>query len=67
MTWEYKTIRLSAPVTRYSERKVEDVLGTLDPLLNEAGNEGWELVSTLDTEALGYTKFIVAIFKRAKK
>ena len=67
MAWEYKTIRLSAPVTNYSERNVEDLLGTLEPLLNEAGKEGWELAGTLDTEALGYTKFIVAVFKRPTK
>ena len=67
MKWEYKTTRLCAPVSGYSEQKVEALLGTLDPTLNEAGKDGWELVSTLDTEALGYTKFIVAIFKRPRQ
>ena len=67
MKWEYKTNRLEAPVTTYSERKVEEILEGLDPLLSEAGRDGWELVSTFDTEALGYTKFIVMIFKRPRK
>jgi len=66
MEWEYKTIRLSADVSSYREKKMEDLLNSLDPILNEAGAGGWELVSTFDTEALGYTKFIVGIFKRPK-
>lgn len=64
MKWEYETVRLAAPVSDYSESKVEEVLNQLGPQLNELGEQGWELVSTLDTKALGYTKFIVAIFKR---
>jgi hypothetical protein len=67
MAWEYKTIRLSADVSSYREKRIDELLGSLDPMLNEAGESGWELVSTFDTEALGYTKFIVGIFKRPKE
>ena len=64
MKWEYKTIQLSLPVSDYKESEVEEVLNQLKPQLNSLGENGWELVSTFDTQALGYSKFIVAIFKR---
>ena len=67
MQWEYKTMRLALPVSDYRESKVEEVLNQLEPQLNEFGEQGWELVSALDTEVLGYTKFIVAIFKRPRQ
>lgn len=66
MTWEYKILRLNSPVSDYSDKKAEEVLSELEPLLNQAGADGWELVSTFDTAALGYTKTVVAIFKRSK-
>ena len=66
MVWEYKTIQLNSPVIGYSEKKVEKALSRLEPILNQAGEDGWELVSTFDTAALGYTKSIVAVFKRQK-
>lgn len=67
MEWEYKTIRLKPPVTDYAEQKVEHVLDDLTPQLNDAGRDGWELVNVLDTEALGYTNFVVAVFKRPRQ
>ncbi len=66
MAWEYKMIQFNSPVSNYSERKAEEALASLEPLLNNAGNDDWELVSTFDTAALGYTKSVVAIFKREK-
>jgi hypothetical protein len=66
MTWEYKIIQLSSPVSDYSAKKAEEALSGLEPLLNQAGADGWELVSTFDTAALGYTKSVVAVFKRPK-
>ena len=66
MAWEYKMIQLNSPVSNYTERKAEEALSSLEPLLNNAGNDNWELVSTFDTAALGYTKSVVAIFKREK-
>lgn len=67
MSWEYKIIQLNSPVSGYSDRKAEEVLSDLEPLFNQAGADGWELVSTFDTSALGYTKSVVAVFKRTKK
>ena len=66
MAWEYKTVQLNSPVTDYSAKKAEEVLFGLEPLLNQAGEDGWELVSTFHTSALGYTKSVVAVFKRPK-
>jgi len=63
---EYKIIQLSSPVSGYSAKTAEEALSNLEPLLNQAGEAGWELVSTFDTAALGYTKSIVAVFKRPK-
>lgn len=64
--WEYKTIHLNLPVSDYRAKKAEAILSDLEPLLNKAGEDGWELVSTLATAVLGYTKSIVVIFKRPK-
>ena len=66
MVWEYKTVQLSSPVTDYSAKKAEEAISGLEPLLNQAGEDSWELVSTFDTAALGYTKSVVAVFKRPK-
>ena len=66
MIWEYRTIQLKSPVSDYSAEKAEEALSALEPLLNEAGKDGWELVITFDTAALGYTKSVVAVFKRPK-
>lgn len=66
MAWEYKVIHLNSPVSDYSEKKADEVLAELEPLLNQAGSDGWELTSTFDTVALGYTKSVVAILKREK-
>ncbi len=66
MDEEYKIIQLRSPVSDYSAKKAEEALSGLEPLLNQAGEDGWELVSTFDTAALGYTKSVVAVFKRPK-
>jgi hypothetical protein len=66
MPWEYKVIQLSSPVSDYSAKKAEEALSGLETLLNQAGEDGWELVNTFDTSALGYTKSVVAVFKRPK-
>ena len=64
MAWEYRMIQLSSPVSDYSAKRSEEALSGLEPLLNQAGEDGWEFVSTFDTAVLGYTKSVVAIFKR---
>ena len=66
MNWEYKTMRLTANVSTTHGKELDELVRTLDGVLNHAGGEGWELISTLDTEVVGYNKFIIAIFKRPK-
>jgi hypothetical protein len=66
MNWEYKTSRLTANVSTTHGKDLDELVHTLDGVLNHAGAEGWELVSTLDTEVVGYNKFIIGIFKRPK-
>lgn len=67
MIWEYKTVKLSISGYDYGDRTVEKVFGEIESSLNEAGKDGWELVSTLDNEKTGYIKLIIAIFKRPMK
>lgn len=66
MVWEYEIIQLSLPLANYTPKSSEEALAGLNPRLNQAGAEGWELVSTFDTAAIGYTNSIVAVFKRPK-
>lgn len=67
MRWEYKTVKLSISGYDYGDRTVEKVFGEIENALNEAGQDGWELVSTLDNDKSGYIKLIIAIFKRPMK
>lgn len=59
--WEYKTIKVDA----------KGILGgvvdmaAFDALLNDLGAQGWNLVSTFDTNMIhGASREIVAVFKR---
>jgi len=59
--WEYKTVSVPTHGWMGGIVKAEE----LDAILNQFGQEGWELVSALDTNMdRGQTRFIVAIFKR---
>jgi hypothetical protein len=63
MIWEYKTIKLAA--TGWVGGKIDELL--LDQMMNDLGQQGWELAAALDTnEAYGNTKDIVVIFKRPR-
>ena len=64
MIWEYKTVKLSISGYDYGDRTVEKVFGDIENSLNKAGEDGWELVSTLDNEKTGYIRLVIAIFKR---
>ena len=62
--WEYKTVKLDT-TTWIGSGNIEET--QLDDQMNRLGNEGWELVSALDTNATGgISKYIVTIFKRKK-
>jgi hypothetical protein len=64
MVWEYKTIKL-ATTGFWSGPKVDDE--KLDLLMNELGQQGWELAAALDTnQPHGTTKDVVVIFKRPR-
>ena len=64
MIWEYKTIKLAA--TGLVGGKINEL--QLDQIMNDLGQQGWELAAALDTsEAYGNTKDVVVIFKRLKK
>jgi len=61
--WEYKTLKIKASTfvgPKLDERQ-------LDSELNNLGEQGWELVSTMDTNKHnGITDHIVCVFKRTK-
>ncbi|MBI9073050.1 MAG: DUF4177 domain-containing protein [Melioribacteraceae bacterium] len=63
MKWEYKTLKLAASGFlggKFDEKE-------LDEFMNQLGQQGWELVSSFDTnQSHGSTRDIVVIFKRAK-
>jgi hypothetical protein len=61
--WEYRTIKLET--TGWSGGKIDET--KLDEYMNFIGGEGWELVSAFDTnQTYGASKYVLAIFKRAK-
>jgi hypothetical protein len=65
MGWEYTTIQLD-----FQQGKFFSVGGLIDANLfstelNRLGWDGWELVSTFDTNmGQGATRFVVAVLKR---
>jgi len=63
MKWEYKTIKLEASGLMggiIDEKK-------LDAIMNELGEQGWELSAAFDTnKQAGTTRDAVIIFKRQK-
>ena len=63
MKWEYKSLKLA---TKRFCGGVVDV-NQLDSLMNQLGDEGWEIFSSYCTaQALGQTQDVVVIFKRQK-
>lgn len=64
MKWEYKVIKLDPEEKLFSSGGVFDEKA-LEALLNQAGNESWELVSTVGAaQELGQTRQLIAVFKR---
>jgi hypothetical protein len=64
MNWEYTTVRLAARGL-LGGKIDEDELGTT---LNAFGSEGWELITTLDTNLhYGSTRHLVLVFKRPRE
>ncbi len=62
MKWKYKTIKF-APKGWFTGGRVDE--RQLDDLMNELGQDGWELVSGFNvTQAYGSSKSIVFIFKK---
>ena len=66
MRWEYRTASFSAssgywPFAAGGDVEENEITATL----NRLGREGWELVSTLDTnDVRGQTRMVVCILKR---
>lgn len=64
MKWEYRTIKLAATGFLMGGKIDES---KLDRMMNDLGEQGWELVSAFDTnEVYGGTRDAVVIFKRQK-
>jgi hypothetical protein len=63
MIWEYKTIKLAA--TGFCGGVVD--AEKLDLMMNDLGQQGWELTCAFDTNAYqGTTRDVVVIFKRPR-
>lgn len=61
MSWQYKTIKVTA--SGFFGGKLDE--SDFDRVLNQLGSERWELVSCFDTNsAYGQTRDVVAVFKR---
>lgn len=59
--WEYRTIKYKTG--GFLGGKVDE--DGFEQMLNEAGYEGWELVSCFDTSTThGQSRDIIAVFKR---
>ncbi|MBD3297598.1 MAG: DUF4177 domain-containing protein [candidate division Zixibacteria bacterium] len=64
MSWEYKSLMVKAKGGILRETKPET---DLDEVCNEAGREGWELVSAFSiAETQGRTSSICLLFKRPR-
>ena len=62
--WEYKTIKVD------TKGMLGGILDTtaFDSLLNQLGDDGWELVGAFDTnQSYGASREAVAIFKRSRR
>lgn len=65
MRWEYRTIKIDTKGF-FVGGKVDET--ALDQVMNRLGNQGWELVSALNTHREGgKSRHILAIFKREQK
>lgn len=63
MNWEYRTITLDTG--GFSGGKVDE--NKLERLLNDMGQQGWELVNAFDTnQTYGASRTIVGIFKKPR-
>ena len=61
MKWEYKTLKLGA--SGFWGGKVDE--NEMEQYMNQLGQQGWELVTAVDTnKAYGETRDIFVIFKR---
>jgi hypothetical protein len=61
--WEYRTIKLN------TKGMMGGVLDTaaFDAMLNQLGNDGWELIAAFDTnQSYGASREAVAVFKRPR-
>jgi len=64
MRWEYRTVKINTG--GFVGGKVDEAV--LDRMMNALGDEGWELVAALDTNAEGgVSRHVLAIFKRQKR
>jgi hypothetical protein len=66
MKWEYRTVSFGASSGYWPFAAGGDVSeNEIESALNHLGEEGWELVSTLDTsDVRGQTRMVVCILKR---
>jgi hypothetical protein len=63
MQWEYRTIKLEAAGLMGGKLDTS----RLDDMMNELGNQGWELAAAFDTNMqAGTTRDAVVIFKKQK-
>ncbi|MET3288780.1 DUF4177 domain-containing protein [Brevibacillus fluminis] len=61
--WEYRTVKYLT--TGFFGGKLDET--EFDKILNEMGEEGWELVSCFDTnQTHGSSREVVSVFKRKK-
>lgn len=67
MKWEYKTVSFGASSGFWPFAAGGDVgQDEVTAALNRLGQEGWELVSALDTnDVRGQTRMVVCILKRS--
>jgi hypothetical protein len=61
--WEYKTVKFES--TGWTSGNIDE--SVIDGRINKLGDQGWELVSTFDTNKTeGASKYFVMTFKRPK-
>ena len=63
--FEYKTLEFHAEDRKFTKMMNVDT-NEIENELNELGNEGWELINSIDYNVNGFTVKVVLFFKREK-
>jgi hypothetical protein len=62
MKWEYRIMKFEATNTFFGGNNID--AKAMHTKLNQAGAQGWELVTAMDTNNAAGTRYVIYTFKR---